>query len=86
MSKPQNKVEKEQLDLILAYKKTFESESGTKVLNDLIKRHMLKSSMNDNDSRVIFGEGERNVVLTILAILNITEDNLRERIANVKKA
>jgi hypothetical protein len=46
---------------------------------------MLRSSMHDNPVVMAFREGERNVVLTILAALNIEENQINERIQNVKK-
>lgn len=84
MENKNKKKDKEQLELLLAYRNVFGTATGEKVLNDLIKRYILRSSMHDNPTRIAFSEGERNVVLTILTALNINEDNLRERVNNVK--
>ena len=70
---------KEDLDLLLTYRKVFSSEEGQQVLEDLKKRYMLRSSMNDNPQRTAFFEGERNVVLLILATLNVDDKTLKER-------
>jgi hypothetical protein len=77
---------KESLDLLLAYRNVFGTAQAEKVVNDLIKRYMLRSSMDDSPNRLAFHEGERNVVLFILTMLNIDEDKLRERVNNVKDA
>ena len=79
------KKEKEALDTLIAYRQTFTSDAGEKVLADLNKRYMQRSSYNDNPMKIAFNEGERNVVLTILAALNINEDQLKERVQNVNK-
>ena len=47
---------------------------------------MLRSSMHDNPTQVSFREGERNVVLQIIAALNIDAKTLRERVKDAKKA
>jgi len=79
------KKDKESLDLLLAYRNTFGTEKGKVVLNDLIRRFVLRPNMHDNPNRLAFNEGERNVVLMILTTLNINEDDLRERVNNVGK-
>lgn len=76
---------KEDLDLLLAYRKVFGSEEGKQVLEDLKKRYLLRSSMHDNPQRTAFFEGERNVVLLILATINVDEKTLQERINYVNK-
>lgn len=69
------------VDTLKAYQDVFNSASGTKVLLDLMKTHnMLNSSFNENVNTVIFKEGERNVVLRILSILNTDVSSLLERI------
>ena len=89
MSEPQKaaskKRDKESLDTLIAYRQVFATEYGQKLLNDLTKRFMLRSSMSDNPVVMAFREGERNVVLTILAALNIDENEINERIQNVRK-
>lgn len=93
MTKPQKdpqeeaskKRDKESLDVLIAYRQVFSTEQGEKVLNDLVKRFMLRSSMHDTPTVMAFREGERNIVLTILAALNIDENQLKERLQYVKK-
>ncbi len=74
------------LDLLKSYISVFSSPEGEKVLNDLISRYMLRSSMHDNPTQVSFREGERNVVLQIIAALNLDAKTLRERGKDAKKA
>jgi len=77
--------EQEGLDLILAYRQVFSTEQGKKVIDDLIKRFMLRSSMSLDPHQIAFQEGERNIVLMLLHTLNIDEEQLRERIKHAKK-
>lgn len=64
------------------YKRVFESNDGAIVLHDLAKRYHLLSSHNPKltDAEVRFREGERNVILYILAQCNYDiEKYLEER-------
>lgn len=80
----QRKQEKERLDLLLAYRHIFTLPQGEKVLNDLLKRHLFRSSMDaTNPHMTSFNEGERNVVLSVMKMLNIEENHIRERLQNV---
>lgn len=55
------------------YHRTFQSPMGKEVLLDLIREHhVLSTSYAKGDSHeTAFREGERNVVLRILTLLNI---------------
>ena len=77
--------EKRHLELLIAYRTTFGTPNGKEVLNDLIKSYMLRSSMSTDAQQTAFREGERNVILKILTMLNINEDEIRERVNNVNK-
>ncbi len=83
MAEPRKEKQKADLSLLIAYRATFSSESGQKVLADLTRRFQERSSMHDNPQRTAFMEGERNVLLTILAALKIDENQITERKANV---
>ena len=64
------------------YKKVFESEEGLKVLKDLEKVCLYRSTTFDKDSHVMaFQEGLRAVYLHITTIMNMDIEEL-ERIAN----
>ena len=57
--------------LLADYKATFESHSGKNVLKDLMKAgHILSSCFDPNDLEMARMEGERNVVLRILSLLD----------------
>lgn len=90
MAEPQKlasqKREQEGLDMIAAYRQVFSTPQGEKVLSDLIKRHVLRANFSENSNIMAFKEGERSVVLNILAALQIDENQLKERITNVRKA
>lgn len=66
---------------VVEYKKTFCDEVGEKVLMDLMRAHgMLDSHFNVNDSDpyvLAFKEGQRNVVLRILAIIKYDTKKLK---------
>jgi hypothetical protein len=64
------KVEHEQRDRIIAFKHTFSTEMGRKVLFELMNRfHVLNEHSGDP-----FAEGQRSVVLFILRQSNINLD------------
>lgn len=64
------------------YKKTFESEEGKKVLADLEKVCLFKTTTFDKDPYVMaFQEGLRAVYLHIITVKNMDIEEL-ERIAN----
>jgi hypothetical protein len=66
--------------VIKAYKNLFNSPEGMLVLGDLMQSHgMMSPSFRGDVNQAIFKEGERNVVLRILAILKVDETQLRER-------
>ncbi len=75
--------EKKSIDILVAYRQTFLSEAGQKVLADLDKRYNMRSSFNENPHLTSFHEGERNVLLQILAALKIDENQIQERVKNV---
>lgn len=70
-----------------AYKNIFTSVDGEKVLKDLMDNHwILKSSYNGNTNDMLLREGEKNVILRILHILDIDINALYERIDRDSKA
>lgn len=72
---------KEKVEILSAYKNIFTSLDGEKVLKDLMENHwILKSSYSGNTNDMILREGEKNVVLRILHILDIDINALYERI------
>lgn len=82
--------EREQAKVALAravdYKSCFGTEAGKRVLLDLIRNHHMKSSTFDpaNLYQTVFSEGERNVVLRIMAKLNIDAQKLEQIITKGK--
>lgn len=65
------------------YQKVFDTPEGIQVLNDMVSVHKVLSSSFDKDPmQMAFNEGERNVVLRILHILNLDVAKLRERMRN----
>lgn len=73
-------------DTILAYKDTFNSEQGKKVLYDLMKVcHLLQPSyVGGTPEETAFREGERSVVLRILTQLETDAEKLIEFIKQSK--
>ena len=77
------KRQRKQLDLAVHYKDTFATESGRRVLSDLIERNGVISTNFDPDPiEHAFKAGKREAVLRILTLLNIdfdeAEKHLRE--------
>lgn len=65
-------IQKKQVDRVRTYKAIFETEDGKRVLYDLMKQHHVLGALPAKDAHEIFrAEGERNVVLRIMSILNI---------------
>lgn len=65
------------------YENTFRSETGKRVLSDLINSHYIGGAVFDKDPHLMaFKEGQRNVILRILHILNqditLIEQRLKE--------
>lgn len=74
---------KEQIGIIQAYQKVFGGPNGKIVMDDLMRVHgMMNSSFTGKgiDGEIYFKEGERNVVLRILAYLKLDVNKLQERI------
>ena len=63
----------------LAYKRTFDSPDGKKVLADLFKCcHMTTSTMDKDPYETAFNEGARSVVLRILKTINTDVEALNK--------
>lgn len=63
---------KRQVDRVVDYREVFGSDTGKRVLYDLIKQHnVLQSTFDPNPNLHAFKEGERNTVLRILTLLKI---------------
>ena len=76
-----------QVDKIRTYKAVFETADGKRVLHDLMKQHHILGALPARDTNEIFrAEGERNVVLRILSLLNIDplkfEEHLKQGLTN----
>jgi len=70
-----------------AYRHTFSSEAGQRVLNDLMHRFHIFGSTFAEDARAhAFREGERNVVIDIIDKLDISPEEFRERYGNVRRS
>lgn len=81
MDERTKKVAKKQVTNILAYQEVFSGPTGEIVLEDLMKNHHFLGTTFDGDAtKTVFREGERNVVLRILAMLKMDARVLQERI------
>lgn len=79
------KKEKESLDILIAYRQTFSTPAGEKVLADLKRRFNDRTSYVSGDPHgTSMREGERNVFLQIMHMLTIPEEKINERITNVR--
>lgn len=65
-----------------AYKKFFEDESGQVILHDLINKGHIFKGIKPNDA-MQFCEGERNIVLHILAMANYSQQPIKEMLNNI---
>ncbi len=73
--------------LIRAYQDVFTTVKGKRILQDLMKNHFMLDSTFDPDSPNVtsFREGERNVVIRILSMLNINPNLLLTEIKNISE-
>lgn len=76
------KSEKKQVSRVKSYKITFGSKHGLEVLHDLIKSHHVLNSVyvKGDPYETHLREGERNVVLRIMSLLQIDPIKLEELI------
>lgn len=87
MSNEEAKAARKQYAKVIDYKRTFQSQSGRRVLQDLMDvHHMLRVSFDEENTHTTsFKEGERNVILRILQILKIDVEKLRDHIEEIEK-
>jgi SOS response regulatory protein OraA/RecX len=63
------------------YKRTFSSEQGMRVLNDLVASNYLGESTFSKDlHEMAFKEGQRKVVLRILGILGTDPEKIKQMV------
>jgi hypothetical protein len=69
------------------YKRTFQSQSGQRVLHDLMDKHWILRSTSDDIKPELasYRERERKVVLGILEILNVDVEGLKKKIEESEK-
>lgn len=64
------------------YKRTFATEHGKRVLYDLLRYHFVMDPVivrgDTNGFQMAYNEGQRNVVLRLLKILNTTEEEMKK--------
>jgi hypothetical protein len=72
---------KKKSDTVKAYQQTFGTVHGRTVLFDMLKTHsMISSTFNTDVNRMLIKEGERNVVLRILALLKTDPDKFLQQV------
>ena len=63
------KKDSKEVSLIKSYKNVFSTESGKKVMFDLMERFgMLHAPYNPESNKVLYTEGQRSVVLHIMSM------------------
>lgn len=69
------------IKLVQDYRELFDTERGKRVIADLMKNHyVLDSTFDPNPQELALAEGERNVVLRILSLLQESPLDLMNRI------
>lgn len=64
-----------------AYKRVFSTHEGQLILQDLIEQHgVLHSVFDQNPSVMALREGERNVVLRILSLIDCSSSEILKKI------
>ena len=68
------------------YKRLFNSEDGSRVLQDLMVSHYMTGNTMSADPYVTaFNEGQRNVVLRLLKLVKEDVGAIEKRISDVEK-
>ena len=81
MGKRESSMAKKTVKRLDAYSTIFTGEAGEEVLYDLMSTHfVLSSTFDPNPTIMAIREGERNVVLRLLKILNMDVKAIKERI------
>lgn len=69
-----------------AYNDVFRTPQGQLVLEDMMEtHHMLRSTLHKSVKEMVFNEGERNVILRILRLINTNPAYMRERIEQYER-
>ena len=75
-----------QVDLVNNYKDVFKTVKGKAVLYDLMwKCGMLNASYTEDVNQMIFNEGKRSVILSILNTIDTNPDALKQYIEETLK-
>ena len=76
----------DQADMIMDYQKLFNTVHGKRVLYDLMNHHqVLSSSYSKEASETAFKEGERNVILRIMSLLEMDPREMRKQLKKAKE-
>lgn len=76
----------EQEDTLRAYQRLFESSDGQKVLNDLLNScFFTKTTYSENPQEFAFNEGQRAVMLRILATLKTNIGTYKRQVEDYLK-
>lgn len=69
-----------------AYKRVFNTPDGRVILQDLIEQHgVLHSVFDQNPNLMALREGERNVVLRILSLIDCSSSEILKKIKDHSK-
>lgn len=75
-----------QKERIQAYKQVFKSQQGEIILHDLMKSFSILKPVNvENAQKAAYQEGQRSVVLAIMALMEYDEAALAREIEKVKQ-
>lgn len=82
MEKPAKKLAKRAVARVIDYKRTFASEQGKRVLYDMIANHHVMNSTYVKGDAVdmAFREGQRQVILRILATMKVDTTKIQQLI------
>lgn len=84
--KKKNKTSERRVAVLRAYQEVFKSPMGRKVLLDLMKNNWALETVFDlNPQKAAFFEGQRSVILRILATLKIDINEYMKNIEELNK-
>ncbi len=85
MTKEQKAQARKSVGILQAYHRVFSGPDGDRVLFDMMKKHGVLAAHPSSPQDMALKEGERAVVLRIMAYLKTSPQKLIERIENADK-
>lgn len=72
-------------NLVAAYRRFFDTEDGRIILHDILRRgHVFRMARTNSHQDMAFVEGERNMALHILRMVDLSEKDIHGIVEGIK--